>query len=242
MRRRNRRRVRDDVHLIVYANATACRSCAFKPRCTNAASRDVTRYENEAVLERMADRLAARPEVLDRRRESVEHPFGSIKQWMGHSAFLMRRLDNVRAEFSLTALAYNLRRAITLIGIPALIAAVSARRAAYYPKIRPKMASQNAQKHYYRPERARHRTLSPENNGCHAKRLYARPQMGFHIVWTALYHGQVDDHAPISAFRNYVNGPGCLAGPNAAQNPGIKTIERLKALFSNNTVINKKCR
>lgn len=74
----------------------------------------------------MADRLAVRLEMLDQRRESVEHPFGSEKQWMGQGAFLMRRLDNVRAEFSLTALAYNLRRAITLVGIPALIAAVSA--------------------------------------------------------------------------------------------------------------------
>ncbi len=126
LRRRGRRLVRDDVHLIVYANATACRTCALKAKCTASTSRVVTRYENEAVLERMADRLAARPEVLDSRRESVEHPFGSVKQWMGQGAFLMRRLDNVRAEFSLTALAYNLRRAISLVGIPALIAAVSA--------------------------------------------------------------------------------------------------------------------
>ncbi len=72
----------------------------------------------------MADRLATRPDVLDRRRESVEHPFGSIKQWMGQGAFWMPRLENVRAEFSLTALAYNLRRAITILGLPALIAAV----------------------------------------------------------------------------------------------------------------------
>ena len=84
----------------------------------------MNRFENEAVLERMADRLAARPDVLDQRRESVEHPFGSIKQWMGQGAFLMRRLENVRAEFSLTALAYNIRRAITLIGVPGLMAAV----------------------------------------------------------------------------------------------------------------------
>ena len=62
--------------------------------------------------------------MLDERRESVEHPFGSVKQWMGQGAFLMRRLQNVRAEFSLTAIAYNLRRAISLVGIPALIAAV----------------------------------------------------------------------------------------------------------------------
>ncbi len=126
LRRRGRRPVREGVQLIVYANAAACRACALKARCTAAASRDVTRYENEAALDRMAERLSARPELLDRRRESVEHPFGSIKQWMGQGAFLMRRLDNVRAEFSLTALAYNLRRAITLVGIPALIAAVTA--------------------------------------------------------------------------------------------------------------------
>ena len=51
--------------------------------------------------------------MLDRRREVVEHPFGSIKQWMHQGAFLMRGLANVCAEFSLTALAYNLRRALT---------------------------------------------------------------------------------------------------------------------------------
>ena len=75
-------------------------------------------------MDRMAARLAARPEVMDRRRESVEHPFSSVKQWMGQGAFLTRRLEHVRGEFSLTALAYNLRRAINLVGIPAMIAAV----------------------------------------------------------------------------------------------------------------------
>ncbi len=74
----------------------------------------------------MAERLAARPELLDARRESVEHPFGSIKQWMGQGAFLTRRLENVRGEFSITALAYNIRRAISLVGVPALIAAARA--------------------------------------------------------------------------------------------------------------------
>ncbi len=121
---RRRRAVRNEVQLFEYENAAACRTCALKARCTAAAFRKVTRYENEAVLDRMADRLAAHPEMLDTRRECVEHPFGSIKQWMGQGAFLMRRLENVRAEFSLTALAYNMRRAITLVGIPALIAAV----------------------------------------------------------------------------------------------------------------------
>ena len=69
-------------------------------------------------------RIAKRNGVLHRRRESVEHPFGSIKHWMGYGGFLMRRLENVWGELSLTALAYNIRRATTLVGIPELIAAV----------------------------------------------------------------------------------------------------------------------
>lgn len=82
--------------------------------------------ENEAVLDRMAERLVARPELMDDRRNSVEHPFGTIKQWMNQGAFLMRRLENVRAEFSLTTLAYNIRRALTLVGVTGLMAALQA--------------------------------------------------------------------------------------------------------------------
>jgi Transposase DDE domain len=95
----------------------------LRSRCTND-FRKVSRLENEATLERMAERLKARPEILDRRRETVEHPFGSIKQWMNQGAFLMKGLDKVRAEFSLTALAYNLRRAINILGVEAMKAAV----------------------------------------------------------------------------------------------------------------------
>ncbi|WP_245459442.1 MULTISPECIES: transposase [unclassified Rhizobium] len=101
-------------------------NCALRPACTAKSYRGITRLENEAVLDRMADRLAAQPGILDRRRESVEHPFGTIKQWMNQGAFLMRRLDNVRGEFSLTALAYNIKRAISIIGVPGLIAALQA--------------------------------------------------------------------------------------------------------------------
>jgi len=78
------------------------------------------------VLDRMAERLAARPDILARRRETVEHPFGSIKQWMNQDAFLMKGLSNVRGEFSLTAFAYNLRRAITIVGVLALVRATQA--------------------------------------------------------------------------------------------------------------------
>jgi len=116
-----RGRSRDNIK-IDYSNREACLACPLRPRCTKT-YRHVSRLENEAVLDRMAARLAARPEVLDQRRSSVEHPFGSIKQWMNQGAFLMRRLENVRGEFSLTALAYNIRRAISLIGVPGLIAA-----------------------------------------------------------------------------------------------------------------------
>src|SRR5436309_2771228 len=72
----------------------------------------------------MQARLAQHPEILERRRETVEHPFGTIKQWMNQGAFLMRGLDKVRGEFSLTALAYNLRRVLNLVAFTALMAAV----------------------------------------------------------------------------------------------------------------------
>ena len=73
----------------------------------------------------MAERLKARPELLDLRRETVEHPFGTIKQWMNMGAFLMRGLERVRAEFSLTALVYNFRRALNIVGVEGLLAAVA---------------------------------------------------------------------------------------------------------------------
>ena len=63
---------------------------------------------------------------MSSRREIVEHPFGSIKQWMNQGAFLMKGLDKVRAEFSLTALVYNLRRALNILGVEAMMAAVRA--------------------------------------------------------------------------------------------------------------------
>src|ERR1039458_4841924 len=93
----------------------ACDDCAIRSRCTGGKFRTASRLQNEAVLDRMQARLTKRPDVLDRRRETVEHPFGSIKQWMNQGAFLMRGLKKVRAEFSLTALAYNLRRVLNIV-------------------------------------------------------------------------------------------------------------------------------
>ena len=111
---------------INYVNKLACDDCAIRSRCTGGKFRTVSRLENEAVLDRMQARLAKRPDVLDRRRETVEHPFGSIKQWMNQGAFLMRGLKKVRAEFSLTALAYNLRRVLNIVEFAELMAAVAA--------------------------------------------------------------------------------------------------------------------
>ncbi len=114
------------VEIRMYTGHGVCGDCALKSQCTKSDFRQLSRYANEAQLELMAERVAARPELQDIRRQTVEHPFGTIKQWMNQGAFLMHRLENVRAEFSLTALVYNLRRAITLIGAPGLIAAVGA--------------------------------------------------------------------------------------------------------------------
>jgi hypothetical protein len=105
------------------SNPAACPACPLRARCTTNVRR-VSRLENEAVLDRMAERLKVKSELLDRRRETVEHPFGSIKQWMNQGAFLMRGLDYVRGEFSLTALVYNLRRALNIVGVGAMTAAV----------------------------------------------------------------------------------------------------------------------
>ena len=109
-----------------YTNRSACWDCRLRAKCTGNSFRSVSRLENEAVLDRMEARIARRPEIFDRHRETVEHPFGSIKQWMNQGAFLMRGLEKVCGEFSLTALAYNLRRVLNLVGFTTLMTAVQA--------------------------------------------------------------------------------------------------------------------
>ena len=113
-----------ELQKVDYCNPDARRACALRPRCTANTVRRVSRLESEAVLGRIAARAAARPEILDPRRPLLEHPFGSVKQCMNQGAFLMRGLGKVRAEFSLTALAYNLRRVLSILGVRALLTAV----------------------------------------------------------------------------------------------------------------------
>jgi len=125
---RNHESTLRDLKRFHYINPAACAACPLRPRCTTTTAdrRQVTRLENEAVLDRVAARLKARPGILDKRRETVEHPFGTIKQWMNQGAFLTKGLEKVRGEFSLTALAYNLRRALNIVGIDGLMEAVGA--------------------------------------------------------------------------------------------------------------------
>ena len=79
---------------------------------------------DEHLLEEMAPRVCSRPEVMKRRKELVEHPFGTMKSWWDAGYFFMRGLEKVRAEFSLTVLAYNLRRGLNIVGMAELMAAL----------------------------------------------------------------------------------------------------------------------
>jgi transposase len=111
---------------INYVNKLACEDCAIRAQCTGGTFRTVSRLENEAVLDRMAARLAKRPGVLDRRRETVEHPFGTMKARMGATHFLTKTLPKVAAEMALSVLAYNLTRVMNIVGPKPLMAAIAA--------------------------------------------------------------------------------------------------------------------
>ena len=104
----------------------ACSSCAMKERCTTGLQRRVTRWEHEHLLEEVQRRLDEHPEKMRQRRETVEHPFGTIKARMGATHFLMKRLPNVATEMSLHVLAYNLTRVINILGTGPLMAAMRA--------------------------------------------------------------------------------------------------------------------
>ena len=88
--------------------------------------RRLTRWEHEPVLEAVQRRLDENPEAMRQRRETVEHPFGTIKAWMGATHFLMKRLKNGRTEMALSVLAYNLTRVMNILGIRPLMAAIRA--------------------------------------------------------------------------------------------------------------------
>jgi len=111
-------------NIFFYRNLTACSACELKPRCTPEKLRRIRRWEHEHVLDAMQDRLDRMPNAMRIRRCTVEHVFGTLKDWMGRSHFKTRTLHNVGTEMSLQVLAYNLKRAITLLGARALMEAM----------------------------------------------------------------------------------------------------------------------
>jgi transposase len=113
-------------HLINRYWSSDCPRCAIKGKCTPGDYRRVSRYAHEASLETMQRRIDKHPEVMRIRRQTVEHPFGTIKEWMGATHFLTRSLDRVRTEMSLHVLAYNLKRVMRIMGIGGLLAAMRA--------------------------------------------------------------------------------------------------------------------
>jgi transposase len=109
-----------------YRNLTACSACALKPQCTPDKHKRVKRWQHEDVLDRMQARLERMPEAMSIRRQTVEHPFGTIKAWMGSTHFLMKTLEKVKTEMSLHVLAYNLKRMISILGVGPLLKALEA--------------------------------------------------------------------------------------------------------------------
>ena len=104
----------------------ACQSCAIKHSCTTGKERRITRWEHEPVLEAVQRRLDEHPEKMRQRRETVEHPFGTIKARMGATHFLMKTLPRVTGEMALHVLAYNLTRVMNIMGSRPLLAAIRA--------------------------------------------------------------------------------------------------------------------
>ena len=105
---------------------TACGACPLKSKCTTGSERRIPRWEHEHVLEAVQARLDADPQAMRRRRETVEHPFGTLKARMGATHFLMKTLPKVAAEMALHVLAYNLTRVMNIIGVKPLLAAIRA--------------------------------------------------------------------------------------------------------------------
>lgn len=104
--------------------SSACPDCTIRSRCTSGKYRRIKRWQHEAVVEDMLSRLDKRPDAMTIRRQTVEHVFGTLKSWMGPCHFLTKGIKNVATEMSLSVLAYNIKRLISIIGVKPLIAAI----------------------------------------------------------------------------------------------------------------------
>ncbi len=104
----------------------ACAACSLKAKCTTAKQRIISRWEHEAVVEAVQKRLDKNPDAMRTRRETVEHPFGTIKMRMGATHFLCKTLPKVATEMALCVLTYNLTRVLNIVGVEKLIQAIEA--------------------------------------------------------------------------------------------------------------------
>jgi len=98
-----------------------CGRCALKDQCTPGKERRINRWEHEQVIERLQRRLDKKPEAMRIRRQTVEHPFGTIKGWAGPQHFKMKTMKHVSTEMSLHVLAHNVKRMIRLFSVQGLI-------------------------------------------------------------------------------------------------------------------------
>jgi Transposase DDE domain len=114
----------DKGHILRKYWTTACRDCALKAKCTKGKERVISRWEHEETVEDVQRRLDENPQAMRTRRETVEHPFGTIKARMGATHFLMKRLPRVATEMALHVLAYNFTRVMNIIGVGPLMAAI----------------------------------------------------------------------------------------------------------------------
>ena len=105
--------------------ATACANCSIKDQCTTGKERRISRWQHEDVSDVVQQRMDRHPEKMRVRRETVEHPFGTIKSWMGSTHFQMKTLSNVATEMALHVLAYNMKRVMTILGTAGLMAAIT---------------------------------------------------------------------------------------------------------------------
>jgi transposase len=104
--------------------SNVCPKCPIKSHCTTGPERRIARWEHEHLLEAVQRRLDENPQAMRQRRETVEHPFGTIKARMGATHFLTKTLPKVAAEMALSVLAYNLTRVMNIVGIKPLMAAI----------------------------------------------------------------------------------------------------------------------
>ena len=103
-----------------------CQQCDIKAKCTPSTERRVSRWEHEDILDAMQTRLDQAPDSMRIRRQTVEHPFGTLKAWMGATHFLTKQLKNVSTEMSLHVLAYNMKRVMNIMGTTAMMEAIKA--------------------------------------------------------------------------------------------------------------------